>query len=647
MTRLLRVLIVEDSDDDAAMLLEELHRGGFEVVHVRVQTAEAMRAALVEQPWDVIMSDYSMPTFTGIGALSVLKETGIDIPLIIASGTIGEETAVEALKAGASDFLVKDRLARLIPAIERETREAEGRRARRAAEMSLSETKKRMQFALEAAGVGVWESDIASGRTSWSDILEQLHGLPVGAFAGTFDAFIECIHADDRQRVLNSISESLRNRLDSRLEYRTKWPDGSTHWIAGIGRTFYSEAGEPIRAAGVGIDITSQKNLEEQFRQAQKLEAIGSLAAGVAHDFNNVLTAILGYCDLLLDDAGNDAHRADLEEIKKAGIHAASLTSRLLAFSRKQIVEPKILDLNAVVTDTGHMLQRMVGEDVEIEFHLASGLDLVKADPGQMNQVLMNLVVNARDALPQGGKLTVETANVQLDESDASTHLSVLPGPHVMLAVADNGMGMTAEVQARLFEPFFTTKEPGKGTGLGLASIYGIVKQSGGNIWVYSEPGHGTTFKIFLPRAAESEAAAGPADASVATLDGTETILVVEDSSGLRVLVSKILHRYGYSVLSAGTAEDALRLWHEHGGSIQLLLTDVVMPGTSGPSLASQLTSQHPAMRVLYMSGYTDDAIVRHGLLQGGAAFLQKPFAPDRLARKVRQVLDAADSKTV
>lgn len=253
----------------------------------------------------------------------------------------------------------------------------------------------------------------------------------------------------------------------------------------------------------------------------------------------------------------------------------------------------------------------------------------------------MNLVVNARDAMPQGGKLTIETANVHLDETYAASHLSVVPGPHVMLAVADTGTGMTPDVQARLFEPFFTTKDPGKGTGLGLASVYGIVKQSGGNIWVYSEPGHGTTFKIYFPCAEKSEMVAGPADAP-AMLTGDETILVVEDNHSLRVLVSKILQRYGYAVLRAATPDDALRLCGEHGDSVHLLLTDVVMPGTSGPSLASELTARHPAMRVLYMSGYTDDAIVRHGLLKGGAAFLQKPFAPDTLARKVRQVLNAS-----
>jgi hypothetical protein len=634
-------LIVEDSADDEAMLLEELRGGGFEVVHVRVQTAEAMRAALVEQTWDVIMSDYSMPTFTGLGALAVLKETGIDIPLIIASGTIGEETAVEALKAGASDFLVKDRLARLIPAIERETREADGRRARRAAERSLSETKERMQFALESAGVGIWESDIASGRTSWSDILEQLHGLPVGAFPGTFDAFIECIHADDRQRVLNRISESFRNRLDSRLEYRTMWPDGSTHWIAGIGRTFYSEAGEPIRAVGVGLDITAQKNLEEQFRQAQKLEAIGGLAAGVAHDFNNLLTIVTGYCELLADRFAEDAAAIqDLDEIRRAGTSATALTRQLLAFSRRQIVAPRAVDLNSILSDSYKMARRLVEENVQIDLRLADHLVPIHVDPGQIEQVLLNLVINARDAMPDGGVVTIETENAVVDEAYARTHLEVYPGSYVLLSVSDTGSGMSPEVQSRLFEPFFTTKERGRGTGLGLATVYGIVKQSGGHIWVYSEVGMGTTFKMYWPVAPTTEL---PATASArqapAELQGSETVLVVEDEASLRALTERILQRYGYTVLLAANGEEAQRVCTEHQGPIHVVLMDVVMPGKSGREVGEWIGQCRPETKIIYLSGYTDNAIVHHGVLDPGTTFLQKPFTSDVLLNTIRGVL--------
>lgn len=641
MKRLLRVLIVEDSADDEAMLLEELRRGGFEVVHVRVQTAETMRAALMEQSWDVIMSDYSMPTFTGIGALSVLKETGIDIPLIIASGTIGEETAVEALKAGASDFLVKDRLARLIPAIERETREAEGRRARRAAEAALSQTKERMQFALESAGVGIWESEVASGRTLWSDVLEQLHGLPVGAFAGTFDAFIECIHADDRQRVLNSISESFRNRLDSRLEYRTTWPDGSTHWIAGIGRTFYSEAGEPIRAVGVGLDITAQKHLEEQFRQAQKLEAIGGLAAGVAHDFNNLLTIVTGYCELLAVRFADDAAAIqDLDEIRRAGTSATALTRQLLAFSRRQIVAPRAVDLNSILNDSYKMARRLVEENVQIDLRLADHLVPIHVDPGQIEQVLLNLVINARDAMPNGGVVTIETENAVVDEAYARTHLEVHPGSYVLLSVSDTGSGMSSEVQSRLFEPFFTTKERGRGTGLGLATIYGIVKQSGGHIWVYSEPGIGTTFKIYWPVAHSTELPATvPARQASAGLHGTETVLVVEDEASLRALTARILQRYGYTVLLAANGEEAERLCTEHQGTIHIVLMDVVMPGKSGRAVGEWIGQRRPETKIIYLSGYTDNAIVHHGVLDPGTTFLQKPFTSDVLLNTIRGVL--------
>lgn len=641
MKRLLRVLIVEDSADDEAMLLEELQRGGFEVVHVRVQTAETMRAALMEQPWDLIMSDYSMPTFTGIGALSVLKETGLDIPLIIASGTIGEETAVEALKAGASDFLVKDRLARLIPAIERETREAEGRRARRAAESSLSQTKERMQFALESAGVGIWESEIASGRTSWSDILEQLHGLPVGAFAGTFDAFIDCIHADDRQRVRNSISESFRNRLDSRLEYRTTWPDGSTHWITGIGRTFYSEAGEPIRAVGVGLDITAQKNLEEQFRQAQKLEAIGGLAAGVAHDFNNLLTIVTGYCELLAIRFAEDAAAIqDLDEIRRAGTSATALTRQLLAFSRRQMVAPRAVDLNSILNDSYKMARRLVEENVQIDLRLADQLMPIHVDPAQIEQVFLNLVINARDAMPDGGVVTIETDNVVVDEPYARTHLEVQPGSYVLLSVSDTGSGMSPEVQSRLFEPFFTTKERGRGTGLGLATVYGIVKQSGGHLWVYSEVGMGTTFKIYWPVAPTTEVpATAPARQAPAELQGSETVLVVEDEASLRALTKRMLQRYGYTVLLAANGEEAQRVCTEYQGPIHVVLMDVVMPGKSGRAVGDWIEQCRPETKIIYLSGYTDNAIAHHGVLDPDTTFLPKPFTSDVLLSTIRGVL--------
>jgi hypothetical protein len=634
-------LIVEDSEDDAAMLLEELGRGGFEVVHVRVETAEAMRAALAEHTWDVVLSDYSMPAFSGINALKLLQETGIDIPLIIASGTIGEETAVEALKAGASDFLVKDRLARLIPAIERERREAEGRRARRAVEKALSETKDRMQFALEAAGVGTWETDLASGRTSWSAVLEQLHGLPVGGFQGTLNALLECVHPDDRQRVRDSIAWSLRDRSNSHLEYRTIWPDGSTHWISGIWRALYSETGEPIRAAGVGMDITAQKDMEEQFRQTQKLESIGGLAAGMAHDFNNLLTVVTGFCELLVARfSGDAAALQDLDEIRRASTSATELTRHLLAFSRRQILAPQVVDLNRIVTESHKMMRRLVEENVQIDLRLAGNLSPINVDPRQIEQVLLNLVINARDAMPAGGVVTIETHDAVVDEPYARVHLDAQPGAYVLLSVSDTGSGMSPDVQAHLFEPFFTTKERGRGTGLGLATVYGIVKQSGGHIWLYSEVGMGTTFKMYFPVASGNEqAAVAPPRRASGTLRGSETVLVVEDEVSLRTLAERILQRYGYAVLLAANGEEAQRVCTDHPGPIHVVLMDVVMPGRSGRAVGDWIAQCRPETKIIYVSGYTDNAIVHHGVLNSGTTFLQKPFTPDSLASKIRDVL--------
>jgi PAS domain S-box-containing protein len=388
-------------------------------------------------------------------------------------------------------------------------------------------------------------------------------------------------------------------------------------------------------------EFLARQRLHGQLEQSQKVESIGRLAGGIAHDFNNMLTVINGYSQLMLNQLRpGDPLRSDVQEILDAGERASSLTRQLLAFSRNQILVPKVINFNQIVRDMERLLKRLIGEDIELVSSLAPNLDPIKADPGQLEQVIMNLAVNARDAMPDGGKLTLETSNVQLDAAYARSHISVTPGPYVMLAVSDNGVGMDPETQAHLFEPFFTTKEKGKGTGLGLATVYGIVKQSGGNVWVYSEAGQGTTFKIYFPRVQDSLDKASQA-VPLPMARGTETLLLVEDEAAVRKLASSILRSNGYTVLEAGNGREALDLVASHSKSIDLLVTDVVMPGMSGRDLSKRMLEIRPGLPVLYLSGYTSNAIVHHGVLDSGVNFLQKPFTPEGLVRKVREVLDA------
>jgi len=392
---------------------------------------------------------------------------------------------------------------------------------------------------------------------------------------------------------------------------------------------------------GSYIDITERKKLEEQLRQSQRMESVGRLAGGIAHDFNNLLTVVTGYSELMLGQLAEDSSlRNDAEEIKRAGERAASLTQQLLAFSRRQVLQPKVLDLNEVVSRMEKMLRRLIGENVELRTNPGAELWSVKADPGQVEQVLVNLVVNARDAMPGGGKLVIETGNVFLDEKYSREHLPAQPGPYVMFAISDTGVGMDKVTMSRVFEPFFTTKESGKGTGLGLSTVYGIVKQSGGYIWVYSEPGKGSTFKVYFPRTEDRAEDPHKASSPDEDLRGKNTVLVVEDEESIRKFACAVLSGYGYSVLPARDGEDALRVAGEHGGEISLLLTDVVMPRMGGRELYDRIRQQHSAVKVLFMSGYTDDAIVHHGVLDPGTAFLQKPFSPISLARKVKEVLE-------
>jgi two-component system cell cycle sensor histidine kinase/response regulator CckA len=400
--------------------------------------------------------------------------------------------------------------------------------------------------------------------------------------------------------------------------------------------------GRLVNYVAVKRDITRERQLEDQLRQAQKMEAIGRLAGGVAHDFNNLLGIIMGYSEMLLDSLSTeDPRRGQAEQVRKAGDRAARLTRQLLAFSRKQVLEPRILDLNITLTETEKLLHRLIGEDIELIIRPGAGLGCVKADPGQLEQVVMNLVVNSRDAMPRGGRLVLETANVDLDEAYAGRRPDVKPGPYVMLAVTDTGAGIPPECREHIFEPFFTTKESGKGTGLGLATVYGIVNQSGGHIWVYSEVGRGTTFKIYLPRVGSEGKELPREPGRRDSPRGHETILIVEDSGSLRALTRGVLESCGYKVLEARDPEHAQAVFAAHKGPIHLLLSDVVLPGISGRELAHILLPQCPSMKVLYMSGYPDEAISQHGVLEPGLSFLQKPFRPVELTCKVREVLDA------
>jgi PAS domain S-box-containing protein len=412
-----------------------------------------------------------------------------------------------------------------------------------------------------------------------------------------------------------------------------------TEFPVEISLSFIEADGQSFGIAFV-TDITKRKQLEDQLVRSQKMEAVGRLAGGVAHDFNNMLTIIAGYNRMMLDNLSPmDPMRGYAEEVLKASDRAAALTTQLLAFSRRQVLQPRVLDINSLIVNTEKMLRRLIGEDLEVKVVLSPGLGKIKADPGQIEQVIFNLAINARDAMPTGGRITIETANVEIDETYVKTHFGVEPGDYVMMAVSDNGSGMDAETKSHIFEPFFTTKQQGKGTGLGLSTVYGIVKQSGGDIWVYSEPGKGTAFKIYFPRVLGQEGGEALGGALDPVARGTETILVVEDEAGVRKLLCELLRKQGFTVLEATDGREALRLCKSSKSTIHLLLTDVVMPDMSGHQIAEQLAAVRPKMKVLYMSGYTENTIVHHGVLNAGVQFLSKPFTQETLLAKVREVL--------
>jgi two-component system, cell cycle sensor histidine kinase and response regulator CckA len=479
-------------------------------------------------------------------------------------------------------------------------------------------------------------------------------GLRPGMRLETIDDTLAVIHSDDRAAVAEALATAREGGDSPARRFRVVRPlDGEILWFERRGQVSLDAITNHRWLRGILMDVTAHVSSEnalraseealrraaEQLRQSQKIEAVGRLAGGIAHDFNNILSVILRYGELLLDDMPTtDPRREDIEAIRRAGRQAAELTRQLLAFSRQQVLTLKVLDLNEVVSGANLMLRRLLGETVDLSVRLAPEPAPIRADVGQLDQVVMNLAINARDAMPDGGQLTIETTHVVLDAEFARQHLGIAPGPHVMLAVSDTGLGMDREVQSRIFEPFFTTKERGKGTGLGLSTVLGIVQQTGGSIWVYSELGQGTTFKVYIPRA-RGGAAPDVQLPSTTTLRGSETVLLVEDQDEVREVARQILRRLGYEVLEAPSAAEALAIGARPGHRIDLLLTDVVMPQMSGRELAERLVPLRPDLRVLFMSGYTEDAILQHRILESGFAYLQKPLVPEALGRRVREVL--------
>jgi signal transduction histidine kinase/CheY-like chemotaxis protein len=501
-----------------------------------------------------------------------------------------------------------------------------------------------LRIASQVAKLGAWTLELSDRRVIWSEEARAIYELGPNDSPSYLQG-VEAYAPEYRELVSSSVDACARDGTPFDVEAQIVTYTRKRVWVRAVGRAVRDPSGAIVRLHGSLQDVSERRTMEDQLRQARKMEAIGRLAGGVAHDFNNILSVILSYSAIAADSlAVGDPVRADIEEIHTAGTRAVDLTRQLLAFSSQQTLRPRVVDLNQIIAGTERMLHRLVGEAVQFT-HLPTPVGHILVDPGQAEQILINLVVNARDAMPDGGSITIETRNVELSSEYAAAHHGVVAGHYVMLAVSDTGHGMDTATRERIFEPFFTTKEVGKGTGLGLATVWGIVAQSGGHIWVYSEVGTGTTFKIYLPRvdralddAPESRSVAG------ATLDGSETVLVVEDEDQVRALVCGVLRRRGYNVLPAQNGGEAFLICEQYNAKIDLLLTDVVMPRMSGRQLAERLAPLRPAMRVLYVSGYTQDAIVHHGVLDSGIAFLPKPITPDRLLRKVREVLDARPS---
>jgi len=640
----IKILLIEDNPGDVRLIRETLSQA-------REATFSVQSAALLSEGLeqigkgqiDLVLLELNLPDSQGLETFRKAYHQIPHLPIIILTGIEDEEMAVEAVRLGAQDYLVKGLVGveLLAPAIRYAIE-------RQRVEEALKQSEKKYRHLIDNLQEGVWAIDMNAITTFVNPRMASMLGYPVEEMMGkSLFEFMD----EANQKIAHNLFERRKQEITGEHDFEFLKKDGTRVYAKLAASPILDDNGSFRGALACVSDITKRKEMEDalkaserQLQQAMKMEAIGVLAGGVAHDFNNNLTPIFAICDILMKELDKNNHLwRDIKEIKEAAERCASLVKQLMAFSREQTLEPRIISLNEVAANMEKMLIRVIGEDIQLVKLLAPELGLVKADPNQVEQIIANLAANARDAMPEGGKLTLETKNVYLDEEYAKSHIDFRPGHYTMLAISDTGVGMGKSTQEHIFEPFFTTKEKGKGTGLGLSTVYGIVKQSGGSIQVYSALGKGTIFKIYLPIVAADEekfeAPSLPADKS---RGGSETILVVEDEESVRRVVKRVLEGLGYKVLEAGDGEEALKKYGQYHGPVHLLVTDVIMPGIGGKELVNYLQKKYPNLQALYISGYTDAAISHHGALEPGAFFIQKPFTVDNFTRKIREILDSS-----